>query len=366
MSLDPLTIGRHTAQIPVVQGGMGVGISLSGLASAVSREGGVGVISAVEIGMNDPDYRKNKKDANIRALQKEIRRARDLSGSGVIGVNIMVAINSYEEMVRAAVNESIDLIIAGAGLPLTLPEYVRGSSTAVVPIVSSAKAFQLIARKWDRSYYYCPDAVIVEGPLAGGHLGFSYEQLENLEENRLEDIVTEVIREAKAFEDKYGQRIPVIAAGGIWDGRDIARFIELGCAGVQMGTRFVATHECDASEGFKKAYLEADVDDVVIIKSPVGMPGRAVKSSFIKRIEENPAKVKCQYNCLKPCEPKKAPYCIADALINAKKGNLDQGFAFCGANVHRVNRIQSVRSLMQELVNEYLSVSPGALKMARN
>jgi len=366
MSFGPLTIGRHTAQIPVIQGGMGVGISLSGLASAVSREGAIGVISAVEIGMNEPDYRKNKRDANIRALQKEIRRARALAGGGVIGVNIMVAINNYEEMVQTAVNESIDLIIAGAGLPVTLPEYVQGSSTAVVPIVSSAKAFQLIARRWDRSYRYCPDAVIVEGPLAGGHLGFSYEQLEHLEENRLEDIVTEVIREAQVFEDKHGKRIPVIAAGGIWDGHDIARFLDLGCAGVQMGTRFVATCECDASEGFKRAYIEAGADDVMIIKSPVGMPGRAVRSPFLKRVADNPVKVRCQYNCLKPCEPKKAPYCIADALINAKEGNLDRGFAFCGANVHRVDRIQSVHSLLRELVNETLSVRTGVLKMAGN
>ncbi|MGI6548646.1 MAG: NAD(P)H-dependent flavin oxidoreductase [Syntrophomonadales bacterium] len=362
MSFGPLTIGRHTAQIPIIQGGMGVGISLSGLASAVSREGAVGVISAVEIGMDEPDYRKNKRDANIRALRKEIRRARELSGNGVIGVNIMVAINNYEEMVQAAVNESVDLIIAGAGLPLTLPQYVIDSSTAVIPIVSSAKAFQLIARKWERNYSYCPDAVIVEGPLAGGHLGFSLEQLESLEKNRLEDIVVEVIKEAQVFEDKYGQRIPVIAAGGIWDGHDIARFLELGCAGVQMGTRFVATFECDASENFKKAYLEAGVDDVLIIKSPVGMPGRAVRSPFITQIKDNPVKVKCQYNCLRPCNPKEAPYCIAEALINAKKGNFDKGFAFCGANVHRVDRLQSVHSLLQELIDETRSIIPRTVR----
>jgi nitronate monooxygenase len=351
MGFSTLTIGRHTARIPVIQGGMGVGISLSGLASAVSREGAVGVISAAEIGMNEPDYRKNKREANTRALQKEIRRARALSGGGVLGINIMVAINNYEEMVKTAVDESVDLIIAGAGLPLTLPEYVEGSNTAIVPIVSSAKAFQLIARKWERNYNRCPDAVIVEGPLAGGHLGFSHQQLERLEEIKLEDIVVEVVREVKPFEDRYGQKIPVIAAGGIWDRRDIARFIDLGCSGVQMGTRFVATFECDASEAFKRAYIDAGADDVVIITSPLGMPGRAIRSPFISRINENPNKVKCKYNCLKPCDPRKAPYCIAEALINAQRGNLDQGFAFCGANVHRVERIQSVRSLLQELMN---------------
>lgn len=352
MTYGPLKIGCHTARIPIIQGGMGVGISLSGLAGAVSREGAIGVISAVEIGMNEADYRNNKREANVRALRQEIKRARALSDDGMIGVNIMVAINNYEEMVQTAVDESIDLIIAGAGLPLTLPQYVRGTSTAIAPIVSSAKAFQLIARKWERNYAYCPDAVIAEGPLAGGHLGFSYEQLEHLEENRLEDIVVEVIREVKAFEEKFGQEIPVIAAGGIWDSHDIARFMELGCAGVQMGTRFVATFECDASDRFKEAYLEAGPDDVVIIKSPVGMPGRAVRSPFITRVEEHPNKIKCQYNCLKPCEPKKAPYCIADALINAKKGNMEQGFAFGGANAHRVDRIQTVKELIRELVSD--------------
>jgi len=352
MNFGPLKIGLHTAMIPIIQGGMGVGISLSNLAAAVAREGAIGVISAVEIGMNEPDYRKNKREANLRALRQEICRAQALSDGGVIGVNIMAAINNYEEMVQTAVEESVDLIIVGAGLPLTLPQYVMSTSTAVVPIVSSAKAFQLIARKWERNYKYCPDAVIVEGPLAGGHLGFSQEQLDRPEGNLLEDIVTGVISEARVFEDRFGQPIPVIAAGGIWDGRDIARFLELGCAGVQMGTRFVATYECDAADSFKEAYIRASQEDVVIIKSPVGMPGRALRSPFLTRVENQPSRVKCLYNCLKPCDPRQAPYCIADALINAKRGNLEQGFAFCGANVHRVDRILTVRELIQELAHE--------------
>ncbi|MGI6487009.1 MAG: nitronate monooxygenase [Syntrophomonadaceae bacterium] len=352
MKLPELHIGNHTASIPIVQGGMGVGISLSGLASAVAREGGVGTISAVEIGMDEPDYRTNKRQANVRALRKEIRRARELCPGGVLGVNIMVAINNFDEMVRAAVDESIDLLVAGAGLPLSLPQYVMDTSTAAVPIVSSPKAIQLIARRWHKRYNYCPDAVIVEGPLAGGHLGFSLEQLEHMEEHLLEDIARGVIEAVKPFEDKFGRKIPVIAAGGIYDGQDIARFINLGCAGVQMGTRFVATHECDASDAFKEAFLRSGPEDVVIIKSPVGMPGRAIKNEFIEQAGKKTDKVKCRYNCLKPCNPRTAPYCIADALINAKLGHMDKGFAFAGHNAYRIKQITSVKELMNELVTE--------------
>lgn len=361
MELGALTIGCHRARIPLIQGGMGIGISLSGLASAVAREGAIGIISAVEVGMAEPDYRENKRKANIRALRQEIRRARELCPQGVIGVNVMAALNHFDEMVRTAVEEAINLVMVGAGLPLSLPEYVLGTTTAIVPIVSSAKAFQLIAKKWDRSYGYCPDGVVVEGPLAGGHLGFSYAQLEHLEEHCLEDIVIEVIEAVKPFEDKSGRQIPVIAAGGIYDGKDIARFLGLGCAGVQMATRFVATYECDASPGFKEAYLRARQEDVVIIKSPVGLPGRAIKNQFIDNVAEKPQKVKCRYNCLKHCNPKTAPYCIADALINAQAGKMDKGFAFAGANVYRIDRIMSVSELVQELTTEarlYLSEGP--------
>jgi NAD(P)H-dependent flavin oxidoreductase YrpB (nitropropane dioxygenase family) len=302
--------------------------------------------------MNEPDYSAHKREANLRALRHEIRSARELSqGQGILAINIMVALNNFDEMVRIAVEESVDLIVAGAGLPLSLPQYVIGTSTGIAPIVSSAKAIQLIARSWDKKYNYCPDAVIVEGPLAGGHLGFTYEQIEHAHEHRLENIVTEVIREVERFEDKFGRKIPVIAAGGIFDGEDIARFIDLGCAGVQMGTRFVATFECDASEQFKQAYLQSSQKDVVIIKSPVGMLGRALNNKFVERMGTNSEKIKCRYNCLKPCDPKKSPYCIADALINAQRGNLEQGFAFCGSNVYRVDRITSVQELIQELVS---------------
>jgi len=348
MEFKPLIIGNHTAAVPIIQGGMGVGISLSGLASAVSRQGAIGVISAIEIGMDEPDYRQNKRKANIQGLRNEIRRTRALADGGVFGVNIMAAINNYEEMVRTAVEEEVDIIIVGAGLPLNLPGFVRGTNTAVVPIVSSAKAFQLIGRKWARDFGYSPDAVIVEGPLAGGHLGFSRSQLERLDENRLENIVIDVLTEAQRFEDSSGRPIPVIAAGGIWDKEDIKRFINLGCQGVQMGTRFVATFECDASDEFKEAYLDADEDDVLIITSPVGMPGRVIRGSFIDSLGEG-EKIKCRYNCLKTCNPAEAPYCIADALINAKTGNMDKGFAFCGANVGRVDRIVSVKELIREL-----------------
>ncbi|MCR4400304.1 MAG: nitronate monooxygenase family protein [Syntrophomonadaceae bacterium] len=352
MEIPNLVIGKHTARLPLVQGGMGVGISLSGLASAVAREGAVGVISAVEIGMSEPDYRENKREANVRALRAEILRARELAPEGVIGVNVMVALNNYEEMVSTAVAAGADLVIVGAGLPLGLPALVADSDTAAVPIVSSAKAIQLIGKRWDTRFRYCPDAVVVEGPLAGGHLGFSFEELQHPETVRLEDIVVEVMEAVRPLEDKYGRPVPVIAAGGIYDGADIARFLCLGCAGVQMGTRFVATFECDAAEEFKQAYLRARAEDVEIIRSPVGMPGRAIHNQFLERVQTQPEKIKCRYNCLRPCDPRTAPYCIADALINAKLGRLDQGFAFAGANVYRVDRIVSVHDLITQLMEE--------------
>lgn len=352
MKLPELKIGNLIARIPIVQGGMGVGISLSSLAGAVALNGGIGVISGVEIGFDEPDYFKNKKEANIRALKKHIKKAREICKNGIIGINIMTALNNFEEMVKESVKEKIDIIFSGAGLPLKLPQFTRGSGTKIVPIVSSGRAASLICKAWDKHYRVVPDAVVVEGPMAGGHLGFSKDELEN-PAHQLKYLLKDVLEAVKPFEEKFKKKIPVIAGGGVFTGRDIADLLNAGASGVQMATRFVATNECDASEEFKQAYIDAKEEDVEIIESPVGMIGRAIRNDFLDEVKAGSKKpIRCLCNCLKPCDPLKAPYCIADALINAQKGNLKNGFAFVGANVFRINKIAPVKELMQELVSE--------------
>jgi len=361
MSFPSLTIGDKILPLPIVQGGMGIGVSLNNLAAAVANEGGVGVIAAALIGFREKDIAKNPEKADSRALKEEIRQAREKScgASGLIGVNIMVALVNFAALVRTALAEKIDIIFAGAGLPLDLPAYLREAAekaqdeihTKLAPIVSSARAASLIAKKWLASYNQAPDLVVVEGPRAGGHLGFKRVDLDD-PEFRLELLVPQVVEAVKPFEDKFGRAIPVIAGGGIYTGENIYEIMKLGAAGVQMATRFVATWECDASLGFKKAYLEAA--DQMIIDSPVGMPGRAIKSQFLEDMENGLKKpLHCIYQCLKTCDPKTAPYCISLALVNAQKGLLDRGFAFAGANVGRICDIISVKKLVATLREEY-------------
>jgi len=352
MKLPHLKIGDLVAKVPIVQGGMGIGVSLSNLASAVANEGGVGVISGVQIGFREKDFKTNNDAANIRGLIKEIRKARSLSPKGILGVNMLSAVNNYKEMVKEAVKEKIDIIISGAGLPKNLPELVMGSNTKIAPIVSSGKAATIIAKVWDRKYKYIPDAVIVEGPEAGGHLGFSLEQLTSIKLPSLSDLVKEVIEALKPFEEKYKKKIPVIAAGGIYTGKDIAEFLKIGAAGVQMATRFVGTKECDAHINFKKAYIDADKEDIQLVKSPVGMPGRAIRNAFVKTIENQKLKINRCYNCLKPCDPAITPYCISDALINSVEGDVKTGLVFVGTNAYRMNEIVTVKELIKELVDE--------------
>jgi len=350
--LKALVIGDLSARIPIIQGGMGVGISLSGLAAAVANAGGIGVIAAAGIGLLEPDGFKDFLGANIRALRREIRKARSLT-KGVLGVNIMVALSNFADMVRTAIEEKIDIIFSGAGLPMNLPEYLHGSTTKLVPIVSSGRAATLLARRWLERYNYLPDAFVVEGPMAGGHLGFKAEQLED-PAFALENIVPEVIQAVRPFEEKTGRKIPVIAGGGIYTGADIRKFIEMGASGVQIATRFVATNECDASIKFKNAYIEASKEDLRIIKSPVGMPGRAIDNKFLDDVEQGKKKpFTCPYHCIITCDVEKAPYCISLALLNAQKSNLENGFAFAGANAWRIEKIVPVQDLMDELVEEY-------------
>ena len=352
-SLQSLRIGSLTAILPVIQGGMGVGISLSGLASAVANEGGIGVIATAGIGMDENDFSVNFKEANNRALRNEIRKARKLT-KGILGVNIMVALSNFADLVGTAVDEGADIIFSGAGLPLNLPQFVNGTQkTKLAPIVSSARAAGIVARKWAERYDRLPDAVVVEGPRAGGHLGFKEEMIGDAGYS-LEKILPEVIQAMKPYEEKYHRPIPVIAAGGIYTGADIYRFFRLGASGVQMATRFVTTYECDASAKFKQTYVDSEKEDIALIKSPVGMPGRAIKNAFLSEVGEGKKKpFKCPYHCIITCDYKNAPYCIALALVNAKKGNLASGFAFAGENAYRAKKIISVKELVETLKEEY-------------
>ena len=352
-SPPPLRIGELSAPLPIIQGGMGVGVSLSGLAAAVANEGGVGVIACAGIGMLEPHLGQNVAAANLRALRKEIRRARELS-KGILGVNIMVALSNFGELVKTALDEGIDIIFSGAGLPLDLPNYRRGGDhTKLVPIVSSGRAARIIAKRWTERYDYPPDAVVLEGPRAGGHLGFKPDQLAD-PAYALERLLAEVLAALRPFEANAGRPIPVVAGGGIYTGADIYKFLQLGAAGVQMATRFVTTHECDASASFKDAYIRATPADLVIIKSPVGMPGRAIRNQFLDDVEAGTrTPFTCPYHCIVTCDYLTSPYCIALALINAQRGRMGRGFAFAGENAHRATEIVAVTDLVTTLLAEY-------------
>lgn len=352
-NLKQLIIGNLTATLPIIQGGMGVGISLSGLAAAVANQGGVGVIAAAGIGMLHSGGAASFAEANISALRKEIRKARELT-KGILGVNIMVALSDFAELVKTSVEEGVDIIFSGAGLPLDLPGFLNSSSkTKLVPIVSSAKAAKLMIRRWFDKFNYIPDAIVVEGPKAGGHLGFKADQLYD-DAYSLEKIVAEVVESVREAEAKYNHPIPVIAAGGIYTGADIHHILKLGASGVQMATRFVTTDECDASIEFKKAYINARQGDISIIKSPVGMPGRAITNDFIHDVEEGKRKpFKCPYHCIVSCEHKNSPYCIALALINAQKGIMKNGFAFAGSNAYKATEILPLKSVVDSIKSEH-------------
>jgi len=359
--IPKLRIGELVARLPIIQGGMGVGISLSGLASTVANEGGIGVISATGIGMFETDFRRNFKEANRRALRREIQQAREMT-TGIIGINILVALTDCYDLLQVSVDEGVDIVFLGAGLPLKLPKTLTAGGmneikTKIVPIVSSARAAKLIFQYWQKNYNRVPDAVVVEGPLAGGHLGFKKDQIDN-PDYALEKILPEVVSVIKPYEQYYGIGIPVIAAGGVYTGSDIYRFIQMGAQGVQMATRFVATHECDASSEFKKAYVDCHEEDLAIIDSPVGLPGRAIYNKFLEKVSMGiKIPLNCPWKCLKTCDLRDSPYCIAVALTNAKKGLMEKGFAFAGANTYRINKIVSVKELIKTLLLEYNKAS---------
>jgi NAD(P)H-dependent flavin oxidoreductase YrpB (nitropropane dioxygenase family) len=357
MKLPALKIGDIEVKIPIIQGGMGVRISKANLAAAVTNAGGLGTISSVGIGPVEGKNMAEYAPLNAAALADNIKLAKKLAHGGPIAVNMLVAQTDYALMSKACVTAGADMIVSGAGLPFMLPEYVKDTNLKLAPIVSSARAANIIAEKWHKRYSRLPDVFIVEGILAGGHLGFSFEELNHIEDHPLEKIVEDVIALTKELNLKYGKLIPVVAAGGIYTGADIVKYIKMGAAGVQMATRFVCTDECDASPEFKQAYLDAKKEDITIIHSPVGLPGRVIRNDFVKNVEKgNKVPFSCPYHCLITCIPTKVPYCIAKALLNAFAGKLEDGFAFCGANVYKCNKIVKVTELMQELVDEAAAV----------
>lgn len=334
---------------------MGVGVSLGGLAGAVAACGGMGCISTADTGFREPDFLKKPFDANLRALKKEIRRAKELAhGAGMIAVNAMVATRQYAQAVQAAAEAGADAIISGAGLPLDLPGLVSRSDVALAPIVSSARAAHLICRTWARHYHRAPDFIVIEGCRAGGHLGFAEQDLLDGTCQSLDEILPEVLAVVRPYAEEAGREIPVFVAGGIYTGGDMAHFTAQGAAGVQMATRFIATYECDASQGYKDVLIAAKEEDVRIIHSPVGMPGRALATPLVKKLEAG-LRLPPRYcsACIKTCVPSQIPYCITHALIQAVEGNVEEGLFFCGANVGRLDRMMHVSELMDEVTREW-------------
>lgn len=343
-------IRNNELSVPIIQGGMGVGISLSNLAGHVMKEGGLGVISAAHPGYRLPAFRSKPLETNCFAIHEEAKKARVISeGNGLLGINIMAAAREYESLVRCAVDAKYDVIISGAGLPLDLPRFVENPDIALGVIVSSKRAALLLCKAWHSRYQRVPDLIVIEGSEAGGHLGFSKATLMNKEAQPLEEILVEVLDVTRPYETEYG-KIPVFVAGGVYTHEDIVHFIQLGASGVQMGTRFIATHECDGADAFKQMVIHANAEDIDLVHSPAGFPGRALVNPFVKRVRERGnINVKHCIKCLTPCNPQDTPYCITEALIQSALGNVDYGLVFVGSNAYRIKELISVHDLMQEL-----------------
>ena len=348
--LKPLVIGDLTAKVPIIQGGMGVGISLHSLAGAVAKAGGIGLISTAQIGFREPDFRQKPLEANLRAIGKELKKAREIAPGGILGFNIMVATHDYALYVKEAVKAGADIIVSGAGLPVDLPGLIEGFKTKIAPIVSTAKSANVICKLWDRKYKRTADLVVIEGPEAGGHLGFKKEEISEYTPETYGEEIRRIIQTVRKYGEKYGVEIPVVVAGGIYDSSDVKRVLDLGADGVQVATRFVTTEECDADIKYKEAYINASQEDIRIVKSPVGMPGRAILNPLMKCVSDG---VKIPHSpchrCLAKCSPADIPYCITDGLINAVKGNVEEGLLFCGAKAWKAQKIDTVREAVREL-----------------
>lgn len=350
-----LRLGKHESKYPLIQGGMGVRISGPRLAGAVAKVGGVGTIASVGLAVCSPLYDgTNYFEVNKKVIRDDIALARSIAPGGVIAVNAMVALTDYEDHVRAACEGGVDVIISGAGLPLRLPEIAAEyPDVALVPIVSSTKAAKIINRRWEKHYGRLPDGFVVETPLyAGGHLGVTRPEQVDDEAYSLEHVVPELVT---YLEEEVKVDIPVIAAGGIWDRADMERMFSLGARGIQMGTRFATTVEGDASQGFKDVLINAKAEDVVVIKSPVGIPGRVLRTPFVEEYLQGRVKSKpCFANCLSHCayRNERKAFCIAQALVDAFRGNYEEGVFFCGSNVARIHRMEKVDEIFQELFGE--------------
>ncbi len=354
--MNQLNIDGLIAKLPIVQGGMGIGVSLSGLASAVANQGGIGVISAVAIGMTDPDYKNNLRESNLIALRREIQRAKSMT-NGIIGVNIMMAVSDFDQLLTVSLEEQIDIVFVGAGLPIgSIFEQFKDTKTKFAPIVSSARAAKLIFQHWSDKMGRIPDALVIEGPLAGGHLGYAKNDVVHPANNlqTLTQIINETLPVIHEFEIQYNREIPIIAGGGVYSGGDIFDILKTGAKGVQMGSRFITTNECDVSIAFKNEFINSDENSITIIDSPVGLPGRVISNDFVKEIQAgNQKPIKCGWKCLKKCDYKNVQFCVAEALFNAAKGDFTKGFAFSGINGFKATEIISVKETMEQIRQEF-------------
>lgn len=352
--LNTVKLKNKILKVPIIQGGMGVGISLSNLAGAVMSENAMGVLSFAHPGYSSHTFLKNTLKDNFIAMKEEVLKARKISkGKGLLGVNVMVATTEYARCVKECVKLGVDAIISGAGLPLNLPELTKESDILLAPIVSSAKALNLILRRWDKHHNKIPDFIIIEGSEAGGHLGFKKEEILQESCETLDEILKQSLEVLSQYEEKYSQKVPIFVAGGIYNGQDIAKYIKQGASGVQMGTRFIATNECDADEKYKNMFVKAKKEDICIVKSPTGFPGRAIKNKFTEKLNKD-GKIPINFcvNCILPCNPKDTVYCITEALIKAVKGDVENGLVFSGSNAYKIEKIVSVKELMTELISD--------------
>lgn len=350
-----MKLGNRELALPLIQGGMGVGVSMGGLAGAVAAEGAMGTLSTADAGWNEPDFAAHPQQANLRALRREVQRAKRLAaGAGLVAVNAMVATRQYADSVRTALEAGADAIVSGAGLPLELPALAEGFEALLAPIVSGPRAAQLICRTWAKRYGRVPDFVVLEGCQAGGHLGFEEADLLSGRCTPLSRLIPEVLAALRPFEEKFGRAIPLFCAGGVATGAEMARCTRLGAAGAQLATRFIATEECDAGQGYKDVLLAARPEDLRIIHSPVGMPGRAVNSPLVQRLAAGMRQPPAHCSgCIKSCRPAETPFCITHALIEAVKGNWEEGLFFSGSRVDLVDRMRTVPDLIDELMKEW-------------
>ena len=354
-----MKLGNRELALPLIQGGMGVGVSMGGLAGAVAAEGAMGTLSTADAGWNEPDFAAHPQQANLRALRREVQRAKRLAaGAGLVAVNAMVATRQYADSVRTALEAGADAIVSGAGLPLELPALAEGFEALLAPIVSGPRAAQLICRTWAKRYGRVPDFVVLEGCQAGGHLGFEEADLLAGRCAPLSQLIPQVLAALRPFEEKFGRAIPLFCAGGVATGAEMARCTRLGAAGAQLATRFIATEECDASQGYKDVLLAARPEDLRIIHSPVGMPGRAVNSPLVQRLAAGMRQPPAHCSgCIKSCRPAETPFCITHALIEAVKGNWEEGLFFSGSRVDLVDRMRTVPDLIDELMKEWRALA---------